>query len=120
LTGGIRKGAKGDPPVAHFHSITAHYSPIAARALRSFRATQCGGFSNFFLFIHTFFGIRHSPGGNLSGRLVNESCSLSLFSRGSFRQHQAISFQAPARLCLERPRVFVLAKQLHQRTRHSQ
>jgi hypothetical protein len=32
LTGGIREGAKGEPPVAYFHTATARYSPTAPRA----------------------------------------------------------------------------------------
>jgi hypothetical protein len=30
LTGGIRKGAKGEPPVGHFHSVAGHYSAAVA------------------------------------------------------------------------------------------
>jgi len=32
LTGGIREGAKGEPPVAYFHSATAGYPPTAPSA----------------------------------------------------------------------------------------
>jgi hypothetical protein len=32
LTGGIREGAKGEPPVAIFYSATARYSPTAPNA----------------------------------------------------------------------------------------
>ena len=69
-----RKGAKGEPPVAIFFT-----SPLPFLILLK-------GSCNFFLFIRTFSGIRHNPGGNLSVRLAIESCSASLFSRGSFHQ----------------------------------
>jgi hypothetical protein len=70
-----RKGAMGEPPVAIFYTSR----PATFLALLK-------GSSNFFLFIHTLSGLRHNPGGNLSIRLVIESCSASLFSRGSFHQ----------------------------------
>jgi hypothetical protein len=69
-----RKGVKGEPPVAIFSD------PLATLLI------LLKGSSNFFLFIHTFSGIRQNPGGTLSVRLVIESCSASLFSRGSFHQ----------------------------------
>jgi hypothetical protein len=94
LTGGIRKGAKGEPPVAIFRALRLIIRPLR-RASPLFPGIQRGRFSNFFLSMYGFFGIRHDPGGNLSVRLVIESCSASLFSRGSFRQQQAISFQSP-------------------------
>src|SRR6266487_3861047 len=102
LTGGIRKGTKGEPPVAIFYSFTSRPA--------NFLALLNSGSANFFLFIHRVFGIRHDPGGTLSVRLVIESCSASLFSRGSFHQQQATYFQTLDLLCPERPRVFVLAK----------
>jgi hypothetical protein len=126
-----RKGRSAGRLFSHtdgLHSLAAivvlliHLSVLFEKFIpqHSVLVSRSSGSVNFFLFIHAFFGIRQNPGGNLSVRLVNESCSLSLFSRVLFRQQLAISFQTPDLLCLERPRVFVLAKQLRQRMRHWQ
>jgi len=86
LTGGIREGAKGEPPVAYFYSGTVPLLPTVAHALPISSDHSTQGFSNFFLFIRRFFGIRHDSGGTLSVRFVIEYYSATLFSRGLFHQ----------------------------------
>jgi hypothetical protein len=86
LTGGIREGAKGEPPVGLFSRLALVIHELRYPAVWLGSIADVFDFSNFFLFIHSFFGIRHDPGGNLSIRLAIESCSASLFSRGLFHQ----------------------------------
>jgi len=93
-------------------------APPKSRFSNSLATTQSRD-SYFFLFIRGFFGIRNNPGGNVFVRLAIESWSASLFLRGSFHQQSPIFFQRLDLLCLARPRVFVLAKQLRQRLRRS-
>ena len=87
---------------------------------------------NFFLFIRTLSGIRHDPGGSLSVRLTINSTQpaafaqrfergwLLLFWDGSAHPRGRISFRHLDLLCLVKPRVFVLVKQLRQRMHRSQ
>jgi hypothetical protein len=120
LTGGIREGAKGEPPVGHFSNGHGSLFIALCKGPPIFLASLKKSLRNFFLFIRRSSGIRHDPGGNLSVRLAIESWSASLFSLGSFHQQQAISFQPLDLLCPAKPRVFVLEKQLRQRMRRSQ
>jgi hypothetical protein len=61
LTGGIRKGAKGEPPVAYFYSATAYYSPAAAHTLQFLQSIQCRDFLIFFFSSADFLGYDTIP-----------------------------------------------------------